>query len=110
MKFIAIFAATAALAMPATAIAQDAPAAEANTATVTDAELTQFVDIVMQGQGIQNDTTMSDADKQSAMVTIISESDLGMTRFTEVAQAIDADPALQQRVQAAVMERLGAAG
>ena len=113
MKFIATLAAAAAFAMPAAAFAQDVLVPhdghdESQAAPVTDAELEQFADIVVQGQGIQNNADMNDQQKQAAILGMIEASDMGLARFSQVAEAIGEDAALQARIQQAVMARMGA--
>ena len=115
MKFIATLAAAAAFALPASAMAQDAHAGheghaeQAAAVEVTDEEIAMFADIVVQGQGIQNNTEMNDQQKEAAMLGVISQSGMGLERFSVVAQAIGQDEALQQRMQAAVMQRIATA-
>lgn len=112
MKLGCLAIAAAALASPSIVMAQDAHAnhedhvVDGQDASVTDAEMEEFVDIVMQGRGVQNSDALSDEAKQAQMLSLITESDMGMARFMQVSQAVGADEALQQRVQAAVMQRL----
>ena len=110
-KLVILAAASAAAALPAAASAQEAPATQAAPAPatqVTDAEIAEFVGIVIQGRGLQN-ADMTDQEKQAEMLRIIGESDMGMTRFSAVSQAIGQDEALQARVQAEAVQQLGAA-
>lgn len=109
MKFVATLAATAAFAIPSAAAAQQAPMmqeAPAPATSVSDTELSEFVQVALQGQGIQNNAEMTDQEKQMAMLAIIEESDLEVERFAAIAQAISNDPALQQRAQAEVMAQM----
>ena len=113
MKFIATLAAAAAFAMPAAAFAQDAHAGHEGhqeaAKPVTEAEVSQFVAIALQGKALSEQEGMDEAGMQAAMLSIIGESELGLARFTEIAQALGEDAALQARVEAEVMQQVGAA-
>jgi len=93
------------------ALAQDtaapaAPAPETSTAApsaVTDAELKQFAKAALAVDKVSKDTAVPAADKQKKMAEAVSGSGLPPARFNEIAQASQADPALQQKVQAAIV-------
>ncbi|KLE32144.1 hypothetical protein AAW01_12135 [Aurantiacibacter gangjinensis] len=80
----------------------------ASATDVTEAEMTEFVALVLRGRGVQNDETLSETEQQAAFLALISESDMGMARFMAVSQAIGEDEALQAEVQQRVMNALGA--
>ena len=107
-----------------------APAPEASTAApsaVTDAELKQFAKAALAVDKVSKDTAVPAADKQKKMAEALTEylheaglrvpaadkqrkraeavrgSALPPARFNEIAQASQADPALQQKVQAAIV-------
>lgn len=90
---------TAAPAAPAT---QAAPPAAAPS-TVTDAELKQFAKAALAVDKVSKDTTVAAADKQKKMAEAVTSSGLPPARFNEIAQASQSDPALQQKVQAAIV-------
>ena len=111
MKLIATAIAAAAFALPAAAAAQEAPAmqdAPAPATDVSDEELSQFVGVIIQGQGIRNNAEMSEDQKRAAMLAAIEASELELARFTAIAQALGSDAALQARVEQEVINQLGA--
>ncbi|GGD47161.1 hypothetical protein GRI62_08880 [Erythrobacter arachoides] len=117
MKLLTTLAACAALAVSAPVAAQDAPIAvtpqvpaPADPASVTDVEIAGFVDIVLQGQALEQQGDLSEDELAGQMMAVIGASELGMDRFMAVAQAISADEALQQRVQTEVVARLDVDG
>lgn len=108
-KLAFIAAAAAATAVPSAVAAQEAPSvqAPAPATDVTDAEIAEFVGIVIQGRGLEN-ADMTDQEKQAEMVRIVGDSEMGLERFSAVSQAISQDEALQARVQAEAMQQMGA--
>jgi hypothetical protein len=100
--------ATPALAQDTAAPAAPAPEAapQASTAApsaVTDAELKQFAKAALAVDKVSKDAAVPAADKQKKMAEAVSGSGLPPARFNEIAQASQADPALQQKVQAAIV-------
>ena len=96
--------ATPALAQDTAAPAAPAPEASTTTpATVTDAELKQFAKAALAVDKVSKDAAVPAADKQKKMAEAVSGSGLPPARFNEIAQASQADPALQQKVQAAIV-------
>jgi hypothetical protein len=100
--------ATPALAQDTAAPASPAPeaapqASTAAPATVTDAELKQFAKAALAVDKVSKDTAVPAADKQKKMAEAVSGSGLPPARFNEIAQASQADPTLQQKVQAAIV-------
>jgi len=100
--------ATPALAQDTAAPAAPAPeaapqASTAAPATVTDAELKQFAKAALAVDKVSKDTAVPAADKQKKMAEAVSGSGLPPARFNEIAQASQADPTLQQKVQAAIV-------
>ncbi|MGB3165652.1 MAG: hypothetical protein WBA68_02635 [Alteraurantiacibacter sp.] len=109
MKKLIIAATAAAFALPLAAQAQETPPVEVAplpAGEVTDAEIAAFADLILHGQGMQNDESMTDDQKRAAMVSAIQESELGLARFTSIAAALREDEALQERLQQAVLQRL----
>lgn len=92
----------AAPAQPATPPAATAPAAPSATAgNYSDADIKQFAAAAVEVTKIQQDTSISDADKQPKMVAALQASGIAPEKFNAIGQAAAADPALQQRIQAA---------
>lgn len=96
-------AAPAAPAAPATAApAPAAPAAPAAGASnFSDSDIKQFAAAAVEVTKIQSDTTIPDADKQPKMLAALQASGMPPEKFNQIGQAAAADPALQQRIQAA---------
>ena len=88
----------AAPAEPAAPAATPAPAAGAS--NFTDAEIKQFAAAAVEVTKIQQDSTISAADKQPKMLAVVQSSGLPPEKFNQIGQAAAADPALQQRIQA----------
>ena len=94
---------TAAPAAPAPQAGPAPPASTAPPAAVTDAELKQFAKAALAVDKVSKDAAVPAADKQKKMAEAVSGSGLPPARFNEIAQASQADPALQQKVQAAIV-------
>jgi hypothetical protein len=89
-------------AQPATpAQAAPAPTTPAAPATVTDAEVTQFATAALAVEKVRKDTTIADADKNTKMADAVKMAGLDPNRFNEIGQAMQADPALNKKIQAA---------
>lgn len=87
--------------------AQGAPGtAQATTATsaVTDTEVKQYAAAALAVNKINADTTVPAAEKNTRFVAAITESGLQPQRFNEISQAMAADPALNQKIQAAAAQ------
>ncbi|WP_150292896.1 DUF4168 domain-containing protein [Sphingobium estronivorans] len=90
----------AAPAAPAQAApAQAAPAAGAT--AFTDAEIKQFAAAAVEVTKIQQDSSIAAADKQPKMLAALQASGMPPEKFNQIGQAAAADPALQQKIQAA---------
>lgn len=111
---VALLAAPAAFAQdaPTSPSTQDAPATTeapaagmaaqgSGAAAVSDAEVTQFASAALAVDKLRKDTAIPEADKNTKMVEAISSSGLQPARFNEIAQAMQADPALNKRIQEA---------
>lgn len=103
---IALFAAYPALAQdaaaPAASAAPAAPAAPAAGASnFSDADIKQFAAAAVEVTKIQQDASIADAEKQPKMVAALQASGIPPEKFNQIGQAAAADPALQQRIQAA---------
>ncbi|MET0308144.1 MAG: DUF4168 domain-containing protein [Sphingomonas sp.] len=97
----AAFAQTTAPAQPATP-AQTAPAApSAAPGPVTDTEVTQFATAALAVEKIRKDTTVADADKNAKMADAVKMAGLDPNRFNEISQAMQGDPTLNKKIQAA---------
>lgn len=104
--------ATAALIITAPIMAQDAapaasapatsaPATGAAATTFSDADIRQFAAAAVEVTKIQQDSAIPAADKQPKMLAAVQASGLPPEKFNQIGQAAAADPALQQRIQAA---------
>lgn len=126
MKLIGTFIAGATLAIAPAAMAQTAPqtapapapapatpaapaAAPVTSASVTDAELTQFVTVALEIEKIRKDATVPEADKTAKMASVASSSGIDPQRFNAIGQAMQSDTTLNARVQAAAA-KLASAG
>ncbi|RYM14090.1 MULTISPECIES: DUF4168 domain-containing protein [Sphingomonadaceae] len=97
---IALFAAYPALAQDAAApTAPTAPAAGAS--NFSDSDIKQFAAAAVEVTKIQSDASIAEADKQPKMLAALQASGLPPEKFNQIGQAAAADPALQQRIQAA---------
>ena len=94
---------------PAPAPTAQATAAAVTSASVTDAELTQFVTVALQIEKIRKDTTITEADKTAKMASAAQASGIDPARFNAIGQAMQTDTALNARVQA-MATKLASAG
>lgn len=78
-----------------------APAPAAGASAFSDSDIKQFAAAAVEVTKIQSDATISAADKQPKMLAAVQASGLPPEKFNEIGQAAAADPALQQRIQAA---------
>lgn len=100
---IALFAAYPALAQDAAAPAAPAtPAAPAAGASnFSDSDIKLFAAAAVEVTKIQSDASIAEAEKQPKMLAALQASGLPPEKFNQIGQAAAADPALQQRIQAA---------
>lgn len=89
-------AAPGAAATPATPAAPSAVASK-----FSDTDIKQFAAAAVEVTKIQSDTAIAVADKQPKMLAALQASGIAPEKFNEIGQAAAADPALQQRIQAA---------
>ena len=75
----------------------------ADPASVTDEEIAGFVTIVMQAQGLDEDQSLTDEQRMTALFNAAVEQGMGVERFISLSMAIGDNESLQQRVQAAVI-------
>ena len=105
MASIALAAAAPVLAQGAAAPAapaQSAPAAPAAGASnFSDADIKQFAAAAVEVTKIQQDSSIAAADKQPKMLAALQASGIPPEKFNQIGQAAAADPALQQKIQAA---------
>nr|WP_176592538.1 DUF4168 domain-containing protein [Sphingobium sp. EM0848] len=100
MASIALAAAGPALAQDAAApAAPAAPAAGAS--SFSEAEIKQFAAAAVEVTKIQQDASIAAADKQPKMLAALQASGIPPEKFNQIGQAAAADPALQQKIQAA---------
>ena len=106
-KFLKAGLASAALFASAPLLAQEAaapaaPAApSANASSFSDSDIKQFAAAAVAVTKIQSDSTIADAEKQRKMLAALQASGIPPEKFNAIGQAAAADPALQQRIQAA---------
>ena len=82
--------------------AQPAPAAPAAGASnFSEADIKQFAAAAVEVTKIQSDSSIAEADKQPKMLAALQASGIAPEKFNAIGQAAAADPALQQRIQAA---------
>lgn len=93
--------ATPAQTTPAPAPATPPPAAPATSATITDAEIAQFATAALAVDKVTKDTTIAAADKNAKMAEAVTAAGLDPNRFNAISQAMQADPALNTRIQKA---------
>ena len=79
-------------------------------ATVSDAEVTAFAQSAAEIQKVQEDIALADADKQKQMVEILEKHSLTPQRFNEIAQTMQSDQALQERIRTAMQANASTAG
>lgn len=105
MASVALFAAYPALAQdqaaPAAPAAPAPAAPAAGASNFSDSDIKQFAAAAVEVTKIQSDTSIADADKQPKMLAALQASGLPPEKFNQIGQAAAADPALQQRIQAA---------
>lgn len=103
MASVALLAAAPVLAQgaaaPATPAIPAAPSADAG--KFSDADIKLFAAAAVEVTKIQSDTSIADAEKQPKMLAALQASGIAPEKFNEIGQAAAADPALQQRIQAA---------
>ncbi|WP_235037847.1 MULTISPECIES: DUF4168 domain-containing protein [unclassified Novosphingobium] len=90
------------------ASSQQPPAAAPSATSFSDVELEQYVRAALAVQRVQQDQTTPDTAKQTKMADAVQQEGLSPERFNEVASAAQADPALQQRIQAVAAKVQGA--
>lgn len=104
-----------ALAMSSAATAQDVSAQQApaqsaqQTAEVSDEEVARFALAALMVQQIAEDTATSQEEKQAAMVGALGQAGVAPDRFNEIAKASQADPELNERINAAAAAHIEAA-
>lgn len=96
---VALLAAYSVSAQTPAAPAPAAPAAGAS--SFSDAEIKQFADVAVEVTKIQSDSAVAAADKQPKMLAVLQAKGMPPEKFNQIGQAAAADPALQQRIQAA---------
>ncbi|WP_448500949.1 DUF4168 domain-containing protein [Sphingomonas sp.] len=86
-----------------------APQGMAPAAPVADAEVSSFAKAMVSIDAVQKDATLAPEQKQEKMAAKVQEAGLQPQRFNEIGQAMQADPALQTRVQTAIQAEMGGA-
>lgn len=86
-----------------------------NSATATsatsysDQELEQFAKAAMAIQAVQQDSTVTEQDKQAKAAAAVQQTGLAPEKFNEIASASQSDPQLMQRIQLAASKLQGPA-
>ncbi|PCD03593.1 hypothetical protein COC42_04295 [Sphingomonas spermidinifaciens] len=93
-------------AAPATGATPSASAGA--TATVSDAEVTQFATALAAVDKINKDAATPAAEKQAKMAEAVTSAGLTPERFNSIGQSLSKDPALQAKVAAAMQAKGGA--
>ncbi|MET0248453.1 MAG: DUF4168 domain-containing protein [Sphingobium sp.] len=78
-----------------------APSASASASSFSDADIKLFANAAVEVTKVQSDASIPAADKQPKMLAALQASGIDPVKFNEIGQAAAADPALQQRIQAA---------
>lgn len=87
---------------------QATPAPGAAAAAVSDAEIDQFVTAALAVEKVRADTTLAETDKNAKMASAVTGSGLTTDRFNAIGQAMQADPALNKRIQTAAAAKQSA--
>ena len=96
---VALLAAYSVSAQTPAAPAASAPAAGAS--NFSDADIKQFAAAAVEVTKIQSDNAIAAAEKQPKMLAALQSKGIPPEKFNAIGQAAAADPALQQRIQAA---------
>ena len=88
--------------------ATPAPAPGAAATAVSDAEIDKFVTAALAVEKVRTDTTLAETDKNAKMASAVTGSGLTTDRFNAIGQAMQADPALNKRIQTAAAAKQSA--
>lgn len=104
----AALAATTLIAAPALAqtAAPTAPAPQADAAQpapVTDEEVTKFAKAALAADAVTKDASIPAADKTAKMTEAVTAAGLETSRFNQIATLAQTDPAVKEKVQAAII-------
>ncbi len=104
----AALAATTLIAAPALAqtAAPTAPAPQADAAQpapVTDEEVTKFAKAALAADAVTKDASIPAADKTAKMTEAVTAAGLETARFNQIATLAQTDPAVKEKVQAAII-------
>jgi hypothetical protein len=69
--------------------------------SVSDADVQKFAVAAVALNNVQTDASITQAEKPAKMVAAVQQSGLDPHRFNAIAQAAEADPALQKKIQVA---------
>ncbi len=103
MKLIKVIVSAGAMLACAPAVfAQDAaPAAAAPAAAYSDEDVKAYATALVAVNKIQTDTNIAEGDRQAKMAAAVQQSGVDIVKFNSMTQAMQADKALQQRIQTA---------
>ncbi|MBB5712212.1 DUF4168 domain-containing protein [Sphingomonas xinjiangensis] len=82
---------------------QAAAPAPATSATVSETEVHRFAGAALTITRAQKDATVSDDDRHKKAADAVAASGIAPDRFNAIAQGMNADPALKQRIQTAAL-------
>lgn len=85
------------------------PAAAPQAAEITDDQVDRFALAALKVEQIAADANIEQTQKQTMMATAVQESGMDAQEFNTIAQASQADPALQERIQVAAAAHVQAA-
>lgn len=97
---------TSALAQEAAPPAEQPPAAEVQTAAVTDDEVSRFARAALIVEEIAGNTEIDRQQKQAAMAAAVKASGFEPRRFNAIALASQSDAALQERIRVAATQHV----
>ena len=110
MPYLTHVALAASMLISAPALAQTAapatPAPQAEAATpapVTDEELTKFAKAALAADAVTKDASIPAADKTAKMTEAVTAAGLDTARFNHIATLAQTDPAMKEKVQAAII-------
>lgn len=84
--------------------AKPAPTPQSAMVTVSDEDVRKFAVAAVALNNVQDDTSVTAADKPSKMVAAVQQSGLDPQKFSAIAEAAQNDPALQKKIQVAASE------
>lgn len=102
-----LIAAAAVLTAASPSFAQDAAppaqqAAPADATSFSDDDIQKFAMVMSDARPIFTDATKSNAEKEGQLIEVLKQRGLEPEKFNAIGQAADSDPAVREKVQAAM--------